>query len=39
MSAADQANMLLLIRIDGNPRAVLEETFDPLPGGGWFSEF
>jgi hypothetical protein len=39
LSAADQANMLLLIRIDGNPRAVLEETFDPLPGGGWFSEF
>ena len=39
LSAVDRANMLLLIRIDGNPRAVLEETFDPLPGGGWFSKF
>jgi hypothetical protein len=39
LSAATQASMLLQISIDGVPRAALEETFVPLPGGGWFSEF
>lgn len=38
-SAADQANMLLVITIDGRPRAVLGDTFRPLANGGWFSFF
>jgi len=38
-SAGDQANMLLLITIDGRPRAVLEGTFRPLRNGGWVSAF
>jgi len=39
LSAALQANMLILIRVNGGPRAVLQDTFTPLPGGGWFSPF
>lgn len=39
LSAADQANMLFIIEIAGQPRAVLEAPFVPLPSGGWFSEF
>jgi hypothetical protein len=39
LSAADQANMLLRISIDGASRPILEDTFVPLPSGGWFSHF
>jgi hypothetical protein len=39
LSAAQHARMLLVIKVDGLPRAVLEETFQPLPNGGWFSPF
>lgn len=39
LSAADQASMLLVITVDGTPRASLQETFIPLPSGGWFSPF
>jgi hypothetical protein len=39
LSAAIQANMLLVIRVNGGPRAVLQDTFTPLAGGGWFSPF
>jgi hypothetical protein len=39
LSAATQANMLIMIRINGGPRAVLQDTFRPLPSGGWFSPF
>jgi hypothetical protein len=39
LSKAVQANMMLLIRINGGPRAVLHDTFTPLPDGGWFSPF
>ena len=39
LSAAIQANMMIMIRINGGPRAVLHDTFIPLPGGGWFSPF
>jgi hypothetical protein len=38
-STATQANMLLLIKINGQPRAVLEDAFRPLGNGGWFSLF
>ena len=38
-SAADQASMLMLITIDGQPRAVLTDTFRPLGNGGWYSLF
>lgn len=39
LSAAQQANMLILITVDGVPRATLQDTFIPLPNGGWFSPF
>jgi hypothetical protein len=39
LSGANQAAMLLLIKIAGQPRAVLEDVFIPLPNGGWFSRF
>ncbi|MEO6029798.1 MAG: hypothetical protein ABIR79_23260 [Candidatus Binatia bacterium] len=39
LSAAQQANMLILITVDGAPRAALQDTFTPLPNGGWFSPF
>lgn len=39
LSAATQANMLIMIRINGGPRAILQDTFTPLPRGGWFSPF
>jgi hypothetical protein len=39
LSGADQANMLIVIKINGGPRAALNDTFVPLPGGGWFSPF
>jgi hypothetical protein len=39
LSAARHANMLLVITIDGRPRAVLEDAFRPLRDGGWFSPF
>ena len=39
LSAADQANMLLVIKVDGVPRATLDDTFVPLPSGGWYSPF
>ena len=39
LSGADQANMLVLITVDGVPRATLQETFIALPSGGWFSRF
>jgi hypothetical protein len=39
LSAATQANMMILIRVNGGPRAALHDTFTPLPGGGWFSPF
>ena len=39
LTAATQANMLLVITINGKPRAVLEDTFTPLGDGGWFSDF
>lgn len=38
-SAAQQANMLILITIDGLPRAGLPHTFFPLRNGGWYSPF
>jgi len=39
LTAADQANMMIIINVNGKPRAVLEDTFVPLPSGGWFSNF
>lgn len=39
LSAADQAKMLIIIKIDGTPRAILEDAFTPLASGGWFSAF
>lgn len=39
LSAAQQANMMIVITIDGLPRALLEDTFKPLRNGGWFSPF
>lgn len=39
LSAADQAKMLIVIKVDGTPRAVLEDTFRPLDSGGWYSKF
>ena len=39
LSAADQANMLIIIKVDGKARATLEDTFQPLDSGGWFSDF
>jgi hypothetical protein len=39
LSAATQANMMIVITVDGTPRAVLTDTFTPLGNGGWFSHF
>ena len=39
LSAADQANMLIVIKVNGLPRATLDDTFTPLPNGGWYSPF
>jgi hypothetical protein len=39
LSAADQANMLVVIEVDGTPRALLQDTFAPITSGGWFSRF
>jgi hypothetical protein len=39
LSAADQANMLLLIKVDGVARALLQDAFTSLGQGGWFSHF
>ena len=39
LSAADQANMMIIVKVDGRPRAILEDTFIRLPNGGWFSTF
>jgi hypothetical protein len=39
LSAATQANMLLLIKADGTSRALLQDEFTPLSRGGWFSRF
>ena len=39
LSSATQAKMLLIITINGHPRASLEDTFTPLLNGGWFSHF
>ncbi len=37
LSAADQANMLILIEIDAHARAIRSDTFIPLGTDGWFS--
>ena len=37
LSAADQANMLILNEIDAHPRAIRSDTFIPLGSDGWFS--
>lgn len=37
LSSANQANMLMLIKLDGHPRAIRADTFTPLGTGGWFS--
>ncbi len=39
LSGAAQARMMIVITIDGLPRAILEDTFRPRPNGGWFSPF
>ena len=39
LSAAQHANMVIVITIDGVPRALLEDTFRPMRNGGWFSPF
>jgi hypothetical protein len=39
LSAADQANMLIVVTVDGTPRATVHDTFTPLSTGGWFSRF
>jgi hypothetical protein len=39
LSGADQANMLIVIKVNGRARAILEDTFTPLASGGWFSSF
>ena len=39
VSAADQASMLIVIKVNGVPRATLNDTFTPLPSGGWYSPF
>jgi hypothetical protein len=39
LADADQANMMLVITINGVPRALLQDTFRPLRNGGWFSRF
>jgi hypothetical protein len=39
LSTAQHANMLIVITIDGVPRAMLEDTFRSLRNGGWFSLF
>lgn len=39
LSGAQHANMMIVITVDGLPRAMLGETFRPLRNGGWFSPF
>jgi hypothetical protein len=39
LSAADQANMLIVVTVDGTPRATVQDTFVRLSTGGWFSRF
>jgi hypothetical protein len=39
LSAADQARMLIVVKINGRPRATLGDTFTPLPKGGWYSAY
>jgi hypothetical protein len=39
LSAARHPSMMVLITIDGLPRALLDDTFRPLANGGWFSPF
>lgn len=39
LSGADRAEMMIIIKINGFPRASLQETFTPLPNDGWFSPF
>ncbi len=39
LSAARHPSMMILITIDGLPRALLDDTFRPLRNGGWFSPF
>ena len=39
LSAANQANMMLIITINGHSRASFEDTFTPLLHGGWYSVF
>jgi hypothetical protein len=39
LSAADQASMLIIVTVNGRPRATLEDTFRPLLSGGWYSPF
>lgn len=39
LSAADQANMMLIITVNGRPNALFVDTFTPLLNGGWTSKF
>jgi hypothetical protein len=39
LSGADQANMMVVIKVNGQPRAILEDSFTPLENGGWYSSF
>lgn len=39
LSAARHPSMMILITIDGLPRAILDDVFRPLRNGGWFSPF
>ncbi|MCC6847109.1 MAG: hypothetical protein IT294_01310 [Deltaproteobacteria bacterium] len=39
LSGARQANMFVVITIDGVPRATMQDTFQALRNGGWFSDY
>jgi hypothetical protein len=39
LSAARHPDMMVVITIDGLPRALLDDAFRPLRNGGWFSPF
>ncbi len=39
LSAANQSSMMIVIKINGGPRAILQDVFTPLPGDGWFSRY
>jgi hypothetical protein len=39
LSGADQANMLIVLKVNGKPRAVIDDTFTALDSGGWYSSF